>query len=334
MNVATGPDLAAVMVTLLNDEQAAAILGRLTAEELEVLGERMCALGEIGPDSIIRSIASFAERASRPGLPAQPRETRVRALMSQAIGDIKADSLMQRIIPEQAPGNLSSLEIVKWLSPPTLIGLVAGEHPQAIALLLVQIDPEIAAQVLHALPQAVQPEVVHRIASMGPVSAEALAMLEELVSRKLKEPQAGASVVLGGPRDAANIINSSGKTMEKRVMPDIQKRDKALARSIEDELFKFEHLFALDLQSMGALLREVESDTLIDALKGIGEADRELFFRAMSSRAADGVRDEIAERGRLKLADVIAAQKQVVIVAKRLAAEGTISLGSEEADYV
>lgn len=329
-----GADLAAVMVTLLNDEQAAAILGRLSATELEMLGERMCALGEIEPDAIIRSIASFAERTSRPGLPAEPREGRVRALMAQAIGTVKAESVMQRIAPDQQPGSFSSLEIVKWLSPQALIRLVDGEHPQAIALLLVQIDPEVAAQVLHALPQEIQPGVVHRIATMAPVSTDALAMLEELVARKLKQPQLGDAIAMGGPRDAANIINSSGKAMEKRVMPDIQKRDRALAKTIEDELFKFEHLFVLDPQSMGALLREVESDVLIDALKGISEPDREVFFRAMSSRAADGVRDEIGERGRLKLADVISAQKQVVAVAKRLAAEGTISMGSEEADYV
>lgn len=329
-----GADLAAIMVTLLNDEQAARILGRLSPDELEMLGERMCGLGEIGPESIIRSIASFTERTHRPGLPAQPRENRVRSLMAQAIGEVKAESVMQRIAPDQGAGAVSSLDIVKWLSPHALVRLTDGEHPQAIALLLVQIDPEIAAQVLAVLPEAIQGEVVHRIATMAPVSGQAIAMLEDLVARKLKEPQTAQAIAMGGPGDAANIINSSGKAMEKRVMPEIQKRDRALARTIEDELFKFEHLFVLDPQSMGALLREVESDVLIDALKGIGEAEREVFFRAMSSRAADGVRDEIAERGRLKLADVVVAQKQVVMVAKRLAADGTLSLGGEENDYV
>ncbi|MFD2578198.1 FliG C-terminal domain-containing protein [Novosphingobium colocasiae] len=99
-------------------------------------------------------------------------------------------------------------------------------------------------------------------------------------------------------------------------------------------MFKFEHLFVLDPQAMGSLLRDVPNDTLIDALKGVGEAEREPFFRAMSSRAADGVRDEIAARGRVKLADVVAAQKEVVTVARRLAADGTIVFGSGDDDYV
>ena len=97
-------------------------------------------------------------------------------------------------------------------------------------------------------------------------------------------------------------------------------------------MFKFEHLFALDAQSMGALLREVESDVLINALKGIAEDQRDVFFRAMSSRAADGVRDEVAGRGRLKMADVVEAQKAMVAAARRLAAEGVIAFGSSGDD--
>jgi flagellar motor switch protein FliG len=111
-------------------------------------------------------------------------------------------------------------------------------------------------------------------------------------------------------------------------MPEITKIDKALAKEIENEMFKFEHLFALSPQAMGPLLREVDNDTLIDALKGISELEREAFFKAMSSRAADGVRDEIAARGRTKLADVVAAQKAIVAVARRLAADGVIVFGA------
>ena len=99
-------------------------------------------------------------------------------------------------------------------------------------------------------------------------------------------------------------------------------------------MFKFEHLFVLDPQSMGALLRETDSETLIDALKGVSEEEREHFFRAMSSRAADGVRDEIAARGRVKLEEVVRAQKAIVASARRLAADGVIVFGAGDDDYV
>ena len=118
-------------------------------------------------------------------------------------------------------------------------------------------------------------------------------------------------------------------------MARLAKVDRVLVRQIEAEMFRFVHLFALDSQSMGSLLREVESETLVDALKGIAEPDREFFFASMSGRAADGVRDEIEMRGRLKLAEVEAAQKEIIDVARRLATEGVIVFGSSgEDDYV
>ena len=134
------------------------------------------------------------------------------------------------------------------------------------------------------------------------------------------------------PKDARAIHRIGGQghdgpfvTINLTALPEAQ---------IESELFKFEHLFVLDPQAMGALLREVDSDLLIDALKGIDETQREVFFRAMSSRAADGLKDEIETRGRLKFADVDAAQKRIIEVAKRLIADGTIILGDGDEDYV
>ncbi|MEP6868835.1 MAG: flagellar motor switch protein FliG [Novosphingobium sp.] len=328
-------DRAAVMVMLLDDDSAAGLLAQLQPAELRLLGEKMCALGEIGPEVIAHAIAAFVGKTEKLGLTAHDRLGQVRSLMTKAVGGVKADNLMQRIVPDEKPA--SPLELARWLTPQALAPLIAGEHPQAIAVLLIQLDPEVAAEVLADLPGASQSEVVHRIATLGPVQPEALAMLEELLSRRIREHHGSAPLNMGGPREAAELINGAGKAVEKRVMPDITKLDKALAREIEAEMFKFEHLFVLDPQSMGALLREVESDVLIDALKGIEEDQRTVFFRAMSSRAADGVKDEIAGRGRLKMADVQIAQKQIVAAARRLAAEGTIVFGSGgggDDDYV
>lgn len=327
-----GPEGAAVMVMLLQDDQAASILAQLEPQELRLLGEKMCALGEISPEVIAQAIAGFVERTERLGLVAHDRVGQVHSLMTRAVGDVKADNLMQRIMPGR---RTSSLELARWLTPQALAPLVTGEHPQAIAVLLVQLDPEVAAEVLHSLPPAVQPEVVHRIASLGPVAPDAIVMLDELLTRRITECHGHTAFTVGGVREAAEIINNSGKATEKRVMPEIARKDKTLAKAIENEMFKFEHLFVLDAQSMGALLRELDNETLVDALKGTSEEGREHFFRAMSSRAADGVKDEIATRGRMKLADVTEAQKDIVAVAKRLASEGAIVLGtSGDDEYV
>ena len=322
----TEADAAAVMVMLLGEQQASGILSQLDPDELHLLGEKMIALGDIGPEAIVQAISGFVEKTEALGINAYGRLNQVRSLMTRAVGEVKADSLMERIAPD-AP-QVAALELARCLTPRAIAPLIRGEHPQAIAVLLVQLRADVAAEVLHTLPADQQSQVVHRIATLGPVASEAIAMLEELLASRIAQFHGKAALSLGGPREAADIINSSGKEAERRIMPEIARRDKQLARRIENEMFKFEHLFSLDAQSMGALLREVESDVLINALKGTGAPQREVFFAAMSSRAADGVRDEIAARGRLKMADVVDAQKAMVTIARRLAAEGVIAFGA------
>jgi flagellar motor switch protein FliG len=255
--------------------------------------------------------------------------------MTGALGEVKADSIMRRVAPPENAPRTPALEIAQWLEPEVLIPLVQDEHPQAIAVLLVQLEPATAAAVLAGLPEPLHTPVVHRIAKLGPVSPEAIAILEETLAARIAGVHGIKRLEMGGVREAAEIINSAARSVEKRVMPGLNKLDKKLARDLESELFKFEHLLELDPQMMGQLLREVESELLIDALKGLEEPQREVFFAAMSSRAADGLRDEIEERGRIKRADVEAAQKAIIAVAKKLAADGTIVFGGGgDDDYV
>jgi len=323
---------AAIMIMLLDEGLAQKILGTLEPEELRVLGERMCALGEIDPRSITQTVTDFLGRTERDGMPAADRARQVETLLTGAVGEVKAGPLMRSILPPQSRQQ-SYVALAKWLDPETLIPLLEGEHPQAVAVLLVQLDPDVAARVLHGLSPTLQFEVVHRIASLGDISVDALAMLEQVLEEKITETHGSLPLQMGGPANAAEIINKAGKAAQKQIMSSLGKANRALAKQIEAEMFRFEHLFALDGQSMGSLLREVDSETLVDALKGLDETQRECFFGAMSARAADGVRDEIEARSRIKMAEVEAAQKAVIDVAKRLSAEGVISFGEDD-DYV
>lgn len=328
---AAGADRAAVMIMLLGEEEAARLLSGLSPEELQALGSKMCAIGDIGPAAIVDAIANFAECAGEAGIPAHDRVESVRRIMTGAVGELKAESLMRRVAPVREIPRSPALELARWLEPDVLVDLIKDEHPQAIAVLLVQLDPVAAAAVLAGLPEELHTPVVHRIARLGPVSPDAIAILEEMLAAKIAGAQGKAPVAMGGVREAAEIVNKA-RTVEKRVIPGIGKIDKPLAKALESEMFKFEHLYPLDTKMMGQLLREIESEILIDALKGIAEEEREPFFAAMSSRAADGVRDEIETRGRIKRSDVEAAQQQIVAVAKRLAAEGAIVIGDGGGD--
>jgi flagellar motor switch protein FliG len=334
--LAEGPDRAAVMIMLLGEDEAARLLSALSPEELQALGTRMCAMGDIGPGAIAESIANFAECAEETGISAHDRMESVRRIMTGALGDLKAENLMRRVAPVRETPRSPALELARWLDPDVLADLIREEHPQAIAVLLVQLEPHAAAEVLAALPEEQHTPVVHRIARLGPVSPDAIAILEEMLSARIARAHGKAPLAMGGVREAAEIINNAARSIEKRVIPGIGKIDKQLAKAIEGEMFKFEQLYVLDAKMMGQLLREIESEVLIDALKGLSEEEREPFFAAMSSRAADGVRDEIEARGRIKRSDVEAAQQAIIAVAKRLAADGEIVFGGggDDDEYV
>lgn len=322
---------AAILVMIMEDEQAAQVLSGLGPHELRALGEAMCELQDIPPSHISATIGGFLERSRNQGMFNPDAPARVRNLMTMALGERKGDSIMSRIAPT---AKTSSIEIAKWLDAPVITPLIKNEHPQLIAVMLVNLEPETAAQVLHSLPRALQPQVIHRIATLGPLTSGALAMLEEVLSQRITDHHGSAALTVDGPREAAEIINNASRATEKRIMPELARIDRNVAKQIEGEMFKFTHLLSMDDKSMGILLREVDSEQLILALKGLEEEEREAFFRCMSSRAADGVRDEIEARGRIKISEVIEAQKAIVQTARRLAADGSITFGAGDDDYV
>ena len=322
---------AAVFISLLDDNEAAALLGRMEPSELEQIGAAMCALGDIEQPHIAEALGDFVIEADRGILPAKDRPERVRTLLERSLGETKAASMMLRIEPEARP---RSIEMARWLAPSVVLKLIEDEHPQVIAALLLMLEPEPAAEVLSALPEGAQSSVVARIAKMNAVSTQAMGLIDDLLSQRIGASFGASALTMGGPREAAKLINLSEGDLRNTVLPAIAQDDGPLAERIEEELFTFEMLLELDPQNMGRLLRDVDNEALVDALKGIPDPQRGPFFAAMASRAADGIRDEIELRGRLSKADVQAAQRKVVDLARSLADQGEISLGADDGEFV
>lgn len=322
---------AAVFLMLLSDEEAAALLARMEPEQLTRLGRAMVELGEIDRAAVAEALEDFVSESTRETFASKERAAHVRALFERSLGPTKAESMMMRIDPDPRP---RSIEMARWLAPSVLLQLIEDEHPQVIAALLLMLDPEPAAEVLSALPGDIQPVVVEKVASMGPVSAQAVTMIDALLSQRIGANFGTAALTMGGPRDAANLINLAAGDLRSTVLPAIAQHNATLAERIEEEMFTFEMLYDLDAMAMGRLLRDVDSNALVDALKGIGEAERENFFRAMSSRAADGIRDDIDMRGRLSRGEVQAAQRKIVDVARALADQGEIVMGGDDGEFV
>ena len=323
---ATGPtagiDRAAIMVMLMNEEDATGILSQLAPEELRQLAARMCSLGEIDPSAIAEAISGFSRSIDNGSISAHGRVHSVKRMLTSAVGDMKADSLIRQVAPDQKEEPSAALGILRWLDP------------EAIAVLLLQLDTDTAAAALAALPRELHTPVLHRVARLGPVSRQAITILEETIDAMIEKLHGSVPITMGGVKEAAEIINRAHRSVEKEVMPQIGKIDKVLHQQLEHEMFKFEHLFTLDTKQIGTLLREIENETLINSLRGLDEEDREIFYAAMSTRAADGLRDEIETMGRIKRADVDSAQREVIAIAKRLIADGDLIMGDADDDYV
>ncbi|WP_430637308.1 flagellar motor switch protein FliG [Sphingomonas hankookensis] len=316
---------------LVGEEEAAAILQKLDPEEVQQLGKAMFSVADVSEDEVTAVLDDFVEKArERTTVGFDPRP-HIEQVMNRALGPDKAESVLARITPAETA---CAIELLDWMDASEIIGLIKDEHPQIAAVLLANLEPGIAAQVLEGLPEAAQPQILHRIARLGPIQPEAIDTLKSMLSRRKTGRTGGAGVQLGGAKDAAKILSSGRKATETRVMPKLAKIDRDIARQIEDQLFVFDNLLEMDDKNLGVLIRNVESDMLVRALKGVDEAARGRFLGCMSARAADGIRDEMEARGPMKLAEVLDAQKGVITIARQLAKDGTIMMGGGDDDYV
>ncbi|WP_343526597.1 flagellar motor switch protein FliG [Sphingomonas sp.] len=335
--VYSGVERAAVLMMLVGEDEAAAILQKLDPEEVRELGKAMYSIADVSEDDVGAVLDNFVGCArARASIAFQPKPL-VENMMNRALGPERAGSVLSRIVPPEAQ---CEIEMLDWLDATDIAKIVEKEHPQIGAVLIANCDPTVAGQVLELLPETMQPDILHRVARLGPVTPQAIETLNAVLSRHASGGNAGGGagggngLAMGGSREAAKILSSARKSTEQRVMPKLFKIDRDVAKQIEEALFIFENLLEMDDKNLGTLIRNVDGEILIRSLKGADEAARERFLGCMSSRAAAGIRDEMEGRGPMKLSEVLEAQKAMIAVARNLAKEGTIMMGGGEDDYV
>ena len=329
--VASGCQAAAILLMVLAEEEAAEVLSRLEPDEVQQLGGAMFGVSNVSESDVDAVLDQFVDRARARTTIGFGADTQIRGMMERALGQDRAENVLARITPPRSSGTLDAL---KWMEPETVARLIEHEHPQIAALVLAHLDPPIAADVLQLLDPDLQPDLVHRVATLGPVSSEALEELELTLIRQIGQTSRIITTKRGGTSEAAQIINNTRKITETRIIKALAKANKSLAREIEDEMFVFDNLSTLDEKSLGALLRNVNNDVLVVALKGAQPSLRIKMLGCMSARAAQSIQDEMAERGPIRLAEVQDAQKEILATARELAEAGTIMLGGKDGDYV
>jgi len=326
----SGVERAAVLMMLVGEEEAAAILQKLDPEEVRQLGKAMFAVADVGEPEVQMVLDDFVGKArERTAIGFDPKPI-IETMMTRALGPEKADSVLARITPPDAQ---CQIDLLDWMDAAEIAAMIEKEHPQIAAVVIANLDQDVAGQVLELLPDAAQPEILHRVARLGPITPEAVDTLRTMLANRTGTGGQSAGVMLGGTKEAARILSGARKTTEQRVMPKLFKIDREVAKAIEEALFVFENLLDMDDKNLGTLIRNIDSDLLTRALKGVDEATRNRFLGCMSARAADGIRDEMEARGPMKLSEVLDAQKAIIQLARALAKDGTIMMGGDD-DYV
>lgn len=326
-----GAAAAAILLMLLDESEAAAILKHFEPDEVHRLGKAMFDAAQASEVQVETALDRFVIGSRTVSNLAVGAEPRIRKVMNEALGNVRADNVLAAVAPRSCVG---ALDILRWMETPVIQHILRSEHPQVGAIILSVLTPEIAGAALEGLDEAVQTDLLLRAARLESIPGDAIADLEEILRRASDIKANAPEMKLGGKYDVAKIVNNMKKQSGERVLRAVKKKDKLLGQAIEEEMFVFDNLMALDTKSLGTVMRSVDAAMLGLALKGAGDGLVAKMLASMSARAAESIRDEMAESGLVKRAEVEEAQKAIIAVARKLAAEGAIMMGDAGDDYV
>jgi flagellar motor switch protein FliG len=326
---AKGLEDAAILLMSLGEEEASEVFKHLTPKEVQGLGETIAKMKSIPREKVDDVLYKFAAVASEQSMLVTDTDEYVKAVLRKALGDDKANLLIDRILQG---GDVSGIESLKWMDSQSVAELLRNEHPQIVAAILVHLDFDQASGVLKCFNERQRNEVLVRVATLDGIQPSALKDLNEVMSRVLAGGDKLRKASLGGVKTAAEMINLLGGSVETAVLDYIREADNELAQKIMDNMFTFDDLEKIDDKGIQLLLKEVQSESLVIALKGATPEMREKVFRNMSTRAAESLREDLESRGPVRVSEVESEQKEMLKIVRRLADEGQIMLGGGGAD--
>jgi flagellar motor switch protein FliG len=325
-----GAHKSAILLMTLGTSEAAEVMKFLEPKEVQKISTAMVALKNLSREDISDVFDEFHVVAAQKTAIGMDSDEYIRDMLTKALGDDKAAGLIDRILHNS---DTSGIESLKWMEPVSVADLIINEHPQIIATIMVHLEPDMAASVMALLPERLRNDVMLRIATLDSVQPTALQELNDVLTKLLAGNAVGKKSIRGGVRTAAEILNFMGN--QEAVLESVRGHDAELAQKVMDEMFVFEDLLEVEDRSIQLILREVQSESLIVALKGASEELREKIFKNMSQRAAEMLREDLEAKGPVRLSEVESEQKEILKIVRRLADEGQVMLGGKgEEEYV
>lgn len=325
----TGTRKSAILLMALGEDRAAAALAHLATSEVQTLGLAMAKLSSVSKDELNTVLSEFRHETEQLSALHLGSSSYIRAVLKKALGDDRASNLLEDILQNDEPH--SGIERLNQLEASEVAELIRDEHPQILATVLIHLDRMKASEVLEKLPTRLRHDVIMRVATFGGVQPSALHELTDVLTEMLSGQGLKRSR-LGGVRTAAEIVNLMNSTQEEEAIAHVREHDEALAQRIIDEMFVFENLLSLEDRSIQRLLKDIESSSLIIALKGAPQELRDKFLANMSQRAAETLREDMELSGPVRVSQVETEQKAILQAARRLAEAGEIVIAAPGTD--
>jgi flagellar motor switch protein FliG len=324
-----GIQKAAILMLALGADEAAEVMKFLGPREVQKLGAAMATMKSIPHEQVESVLDSFRVEAEKNSSVGLDSDEYIRQMLTKALGDDKAASLLNRILGGR---DASGIESLKWMDAQSVAELIRNEHPQIIATILVHLERDQACEILSYFTDRLRNDAILRIATLDGVQPAALRELNDVLTKLLSGNESLKKQSMGGTRAAAEILNFMSGENEAAVMENLKNYDAEMAQKIMDEMFVFDNIMDIDDRGIQLLLREVQSEMLIIALKGSGQEMRDKIFKNMSQRAAEMMREDLESKGPVRLSEVEEQQKQILMIVRRLAEEGQIILGAKGED--
>ncbi|CAI4149818.1 flagellar motor switch protein FliG [Alteromonas macleodii] len=319
-----GVEKAAILLLSLSEEDAAQILKHLEPKQVQKLGSEMAKVDDMTQTKITSVHKHFIEEIQNYSTIGFQSQDFVKRALTAALGEDKAANLIDQILMGSGAKGLDSL---KWMDSKQVASIIRNEHPQIQTIVLSYLEPEQSAEILAQFPEKVRLDLLMRIANLEEVQPAALQELNEIMEKQFAGQAGTQAAKMGGLKSAANIMNYLDTAIEGQLMDAIREQDEEMSQQIQDLMFVFDNLVDVDDKGIQAILREVQQDALLKAIKGADEELKDKIMRNMSKRAAEMLNDDLEALGPVRISEVETAQKEILSVARRLSDSGEIMLG-------
>jgi len=320
----TGLQRTALLLLSLKEDGAATILKSLEPKEVQFVGQAMAGFTDFTPAKVSAVLRNFLDEIQELSSIGLNSEDFIRKALIEALGEDKASNIIDQII---LGGSAKGLESLKWMDARQVANIIVSEHPQIQTIVLSYLDPEQSAEILSQFPEKIRLDLMMRIANLEEVQPAALQELNDIMEKQFAGQAGAQAAKMGGLKSAANIMNYLDNNVEGQLMDSIRDTDEEMAQKLQDLMFVFENLIDVDDRGVQTILRDVQTDVLMKALKGADEALKEKFLTNMSKRAADMLEDDLEAMGPIRVSEVEIAQKEILSIATRLSDSGEIMLG-------